>query len=265
VVPDDDLGFVMSGPFPFHWVDLRYPKENGDEETFSAQLTQKSFAHFVEKHIRNEYEPWDQWLPPDLVREVRQTPQLTDLPEWVILEINRHCEMAAREALARPLLLEYRVYRPEEQGQRKMLEVYQLVLPAGALLILHKTKKGFRVRTCYFPVSARKTKAATRWKRVVSRVAPRHCVRVGDRHSAKLTPPGDDIALAFPRENRPNEQRFRIRFHNLEMWGFHLGEGKPPTWNGRFPDWPAATHSAQPSPPKSTRRLRARYIQDSEA
>ncbi len=249
--------------FPFYWEDLPDP---GKEGCFTAQLTRNAFIHFLDKHIRNEYEPWDEWFPPELIRACRAATSFADLEPWVPGEVSRHCEQAARASLLRPLVLQYRSFRPEVQRMKRTIDVMQLVLPCGALLVIHRNKKHARVRTCYFPVSARKTKASTRWKRVISRLAPRHCIRTTDeRH---LTPPQSDTTLEFARENRPKERRLNIRFVEPENWGFEtIDPHKPPIWSGRFQAWPAATESAtvpEPRPRKPRPRLRPRFIVESE-
>jgi hypothetical protein len=218
------------------WTDLPAPGAPADR--WELEVPAAAWAHVRDKHLADRREPWRDWLGAEAVARCGADPAA------VLAALGA----AARASLGRPLVLAYvAVVAP---GRRGGGEVWQLVLPAGALLVARRGADGRRrVATCFFPRAAcAEDNPARRWRKAVASLVRRHAVR-GPSGRDLVPPAADDLVPGAG--GAP--ACARVRFLTPEQWGFAT-ELRGTPWRGRLGSWDAAAAPA----PRPKRRLKPR-------
>jgi hypothetical protein len=215
----------------------------------SVRFDEKALRHIVGKHIgaRNELrQPWDDWLSSEVIDDLLDHVHSNAgkfSGDWreVSDRIAAPIEDAARASLARPLTL---FYDSGDTGR----ETWLLVLPSGALMVIHGGRRP-RVATCYCPgAAARESNPSRRWIKTVSRLVAIYAVM---KPNVGLVPPmSDSILRLSPDKRGDGPVRTHVRFVTPASWGFRTELAGTP-WGGRPEPWEAAPADR----PRSRRRL----------
>jgi hypothetical protein len=245
----------QTSPLPATWNDLPDPRPEraAAGPPCAVRLTARALRHIVEHHWGDGKEPWDDWLPVEVVQSLSRNGLKGASAEDLRAVVDRFGQ-ALRHTFGRSLLLCYRARRTHEAG-RLHLEVWQAVLPCGAVLIVHpRPNPPEQVRTCYFRKRVCPLPPAERWYRLADALLLEHGCLSDDGGS--LLPPGPGHAV---RVRGTAEERTQIRFVSLAGWGFAESlRGNP--FRGLAP-WAA---EAAPSPGRRRLRPRRRRPHDAE-
>jgi hypothetical protein len=236
------------------WDDV--PDPRGDERTCSGRCRvvaeDRAWRHIVEEHVAAGREPpWDEWLSPDLARRFRAAWQLGTTDEQrtqTIRDVSVIVEKEAKACLGIPLALLFDNYQsPPPGGHSRPQETWNLVLPAGALLVVRSRPEGGAVTTCYFKRAAcHATDPGQRWRTLVRDLLQTYARRQPDGTFV----PGDRGGLI---RRGDVETRGGVRFRTPTTWC--LDGRQPEPWRTMPNPWPG------PRPPEPPRRLgpRRRY------
>src|SRR5205823_8431963 len=117
-----------------------------------------------------------------------------------------------KQCLDVPLALLFDNYQPPQPGRpSRAQETWNLVLPAGALLVVRSRPEGGSVTSCYFKGEAcRATDPRQRWRALVRALLLLYAKVQPDR---TLVAP--DPTEAF---SEGKEMRARVRFRTLATW-----------------------------------------------
>jgi hypothetical protein len=208
---------------------------------------ERAWRHIVEEHVADGREPWDEWLTPALATRFRKAWQAGSTDEdrtTTMREVSVIVEAEAKTCLKVPLALLYDSYQPPPPGGRsRPQETWNLVLPAGALLVVRSRPEGGAMRTCYFKGSAsRATDARQRWRSLVRELLLCYAHRQDD---GTLVPP--EAGTLF---GQGEDTRGRIRFRTQATWYLEGHHTEP--WRAMPNPWPL------PPPPPHAHRLAPR-------
>jgi hypothetical protein len=213
-------------------------------------VEERTWRHIVEEHVADGREPWDEWLTAATAARFRAAWQVgsTDEARAATLgEVSVIVEGEAKVCLRVPLAILYDNFQPPPPGGRSPpQETWNLVLPAGALLVVRSRPEGGAVRTCYFKGSARRaTDARQRWRGLVRELLLCYAHR---REDGTLVPPEPGVLFA-----EGEETRGRVRFRTPATWYLDGSHAEP--WRVMPNPWPL------PPPPAPAHRLgpRRRY------
>jgi hypothetical protein len=229
------------------WDDVPDPRD--DEHTCSGRCRvsaeDHAWRHIVEKHVAAGREPWDEWLSPDLARRFRVAWQLGTTDEertQTIRDVSVIVEEEARACLGIPLALLFDHYQQPAPGKpSRPHETWNLVLRAGALLVVRSRPDGGTMTTCYFKRAAcRATDPCQRWRTLVRDLLQTYARRQPDGTFVA----GDRRDLIRRGEG---ETHGGVRFRTPTTWC--LDGRKPEPWRTMPNPWPV------PRPPDTPRRL----------
>jgi hypothetical protein len=201
----------------------------GQAGVLCVHVTENFFRHMVTNHVRNGNEPFEALLgaePPEQLCNC-WSPDWSIGDRWPVFET---AVARIREEMVRSLL-QPRVLAAEalDPKTRELLHrSWLLVLPCGAVAIMHHHDHSSELKTLYFMEAAvEELDPDWRWRAVMKTLVKGY---------AELTPEGwvpprPDKLFPVPRHGVPREMRWQVRFISLEQWGFG------PDQRGRLPDW----------------------------
>ncbi len=223
-------------------------------QTIQITLPESSWTHILDKHIRNQGEPWEDILGQPLRALLCQMPIASIQGTTEEQKALAALEKEIRQSMSRPLVFLYwvRGITAEQTPGAIQYRVWGMVLPSGATAYAHQRGADILLMTCYFPKPSNvEPNRQKRWKKTLKTLLWRYC-RVSPDRKSLCYPPETHAVLARPTEEEPH-YRCGFRFVTWQMWGFLSGEPGSP-WRGRLDDWDAAG----PPPTKTPRRHRLR-------
>jgi hypothetical protein len=231
------------------WNDVPDPRDEDRPCSGVCQVfaEERAWRHIVEEHLSDRREPWDEWLTPALAARFRNAWQRGSTDEGraaTLEEVSVIVEREAKTCLGVPLALLYDSYQPPPPGGRSPAqETWNLVLPAGALLVARSHHEGGELRTCYFKGSAcRATDARQRWRALVRELVLCYAERRAD---GMLVPPQPGRLFA-----EGEDTRSRVRFRTAASWYLDGCHAEP--WQVMPNPWPLP-------PPAPVHRLGPRH------
>ncbi|MCC6240010.1 MAG: hypothetical protein IT448_06910 [Phycisphaerales bacterium] len=169
--------------------------------------------HISEKHICSAGEPWNDWIPAELLKRI-QTHAVRTQGGWTVklspevaTELSGILSHGVRAAIGLPRVL---IYDSKKITSCKTSVCWLLVLPMGAIAVIEFGGGCGILKTCYFPAGAGWRKCASERLKLAKR---RLIARYG-RFQAGST--GESKQKVVDKK-----VRFNCRFISPDNWGFN--------------------------------------------
>ncbi|HVA46178.1 MAG TPA: hypothetical protein VNH11_07380 [Pirellulales bacterium] len=205
----------------------------------SIIVSERTWRHFVEKHVCKSSEPWRDVFAEAIVKELAATPHgpfdqgpAADASKAALAIL----EGEVRSCLSQPLVLVYTsIGARGVDGQRWLLP-----LPSGAIAVVNSTAAEKTLRTCYFTGAASVDPTGTgnvafksrRWKIALKQLVYEHTD--ADPVSQRRRLPDRGYRREKSVIGGQPEMCIDIRFVDPQIWGFVGGaagsEWATPTW-----------------------------------
>jgi len=200
--------------------------------------------HIIEKHVKNDDEPWGNALEPGLVQTLKGN-------KWAagIDDLKQRLLKLAAQACGRPMALTFQEYQrdPYRVRSQACVACCLLVCRCGLLVALRKIDSDPRIHTAFFrrdtlSVATSRANATAHpnstcefWKRPAIRI--RECYTIMEQNPCKIAYPTANSVREVPdEENGRTTWRDHIEFYSKHTWAFIDDRGvfRP---LGQWPDW----------------------------